>query len=315
MSPDEVAAAARTAGVKTDSGDAAAAVQAIVQRLGQTVGSASSETAIVERDCIQWIARALHVSIAADAQTAAAENRLFVPLLVKATRQMLPMWRIAAHMVALNARSVREDAISLLERIFWRVLPSVDALDVLREELASLPGDGVVVSGVEMADAVRPDVGQVAPQKAWIEPLLQLCLVLGFSDGKFNREEERYFLAIANGLGVVLEPAQTLRDTTTRAFWSRRARLAPRNTENPLEVRANSLKAAYDCLDHIGAFNALTDLVCSVCVKMVGGTTQEGTRWPMRWLAQLTGRASPSGDNPVLRVALMAYVVEKASEK
>lgn len=315
MGPEELAIAARLAGVKDVDAAPPVIVQAIVQRLGQTVGSDDEDPSRVERDCLKWLANSLRISIAPEAQVSAAEHRLFGPLLKQAARQTLPLWRVAAHMIALNTRTVRTDMIGLFERIAWRVLPQPDALEVIRQILSDIPPETAVASGIEIAGAVRADLAQLKEHPNWVDPTLLLILLLGFSDGKFNREEERFFMSIATGLDVTLEGAQRMRDDTTATFWSRRARLAPRNTEKPSEVRTNSLNAAYTTVEHIGLFNRLIDIVCSACVETVSQTAAASRpAWPMRLLAHLTGRSNNGSTGfLVLRVALMAYIQERSS--
>jgi hypothetical protein len=313
MDPDELAIVCRVAGVRSTSNDPAELVTAIVQRVGQTIGSADNDPATVERAALRYLSDTLRVSIAADVQPGAAENRLFVPLLKQAARTMQPFWRVAATGVVLNTRTIREDATRLFERIYWRVLPCPDALDIAREVIDGLPHETAVVSGVETAHSVQGQVAEVATHRSWVEPILLTILILGFSDGKFHKEEERYYSQVAQGLGLSLENASALRDQTTGTFWSRRARLSPRNTEKPSEVRANSLKAAYNTLEHVGTFHQLIEIVGDCCVQNVAAqAVPQATTWTRRLLASLTGRtATTINDYPVLRIALWSYIREK----
>src|SRR5206468_2251353 len=161
--------------------------------------------------CLLWLADALGVTPPV-APTPTVEEHLLVPLLVEGARRTFPIWRLSAHMVALNTRAVRKEAFDLFDRVVWRVLPSEKAFEVVRSAMQAVPPDGVVTGGVEMASLAEPDIGAVASKREWIEPVLSLCLLLSMSDGKFSRDEERFYHAVAEGIGVSVDNANALRD-------------------------------------------------------------------------------------------------------
>lgn len=309
MSFSELSMAARVAGVKADDGDDPAEIaEAIVARLGHAVGSAGTDPASIDKDCVKWLAHALKSSLPAGS----GPDLLLGPLFVHAARQTLPIWRVAGYMMSLNAKTVRKDQVELIDRMVWRVMPHADALEVVRTGLQKLPAEGSIVSGLEMASAAQVDLSAVAAHRDWILVTLDLCLVLAMSDGKFQREEERCYAAMAQKLGLALEAAQTLRDKVTTTFWSRRARLAPPNTEQPAQVRANSLKAAFNTLEHDGTFDVLAAIVRAECVKAGPGGSAKPA-WPMRLIAQISGRGN--GDlETVLQVMIMAYAHQKQTQ-
>lgn len=307
MSPSELELASRLAGVKANGSDPAAAVQTIIRRVAEITGVNPADGAAVERECLRRIAQDLSVEGTAEGDPEAFEKRLFGPLLAQAARQTLPVWRIGATLLALQSRTARPECAEFVERIFRRVCPSEAALRVLQECVAAVPPTEAMPSGVEVAGRVQADATSLVARPLWVEATLKLTLVVACSDGKFNKEEERYYHAVAQRIGVPVDPAQKLRDEVTSVFWSRRARLAPPGTENPAEVRVNSLRAAYDTLENMNVFTLLSAVVCDGASEVVrrDDRSQKGS-WSQRLIGGILGRDRKN--DGLLQLALLAYI-------
>lgn len=305
-----LALAARMAGVRTDGSDAAVR-RAIVQRLADEAGTRATDLNALDRECLHQISRTLHVE-SASGDTLAVEERLFGPLLARVATHTLPIWRLAACLAMLHPSSARSDCVGFVERIFRCALPAQAAVRALREAIETIPQPSTLPSGAAAADLVRGDILTIARHTTWIEPVLSLVIATACADGKFNKEEERFFHAVAERLGIPLERAQQMRETLTSAFWSRRARLAPAHTETPAEGRAHSLQAAYDLLETQGVLLSLKALVCEA-VSAVVGRSDKATKgsWSFRLLGGLLGRSRD--DDSLLRVALFAYLCRPAA--
>lgn len=307
MSPGELELASRLAGVKSSGSDPTAAVQAIVRRVAEVAGCNPADGDVVAREILRRLAH----DVGVDAEAAGEgdlERQMFEPLLAQAARLTLPVWRVCATLLALQPRSVRPECAELLERVFSRVCPSDEAMQVLRECVAAVPPSDAMPSGVDAAARVQADSTALAAHPLWVEAALKLTLVLACSDGKFNKEKERYYHAVARRIGVAVEPSQKLRDEVTAAFWSRRARLAPPGTENPAEVRTNSLRAAYDTLESQGAFTLLAAVVCDGAAEAIRRDDKaQKSSWSQRLLGGILGRERK--DDSLLQLALFAFII------
>lgn len=309
MSPGELAAAANGAGMKVEGSKTEVLADSILRRLGQTVGNASGDAASIDSDCLRYLCEQFRLPAPTEANGLPAEDRVFAPLLVQAARVTLPIWRLGGHMAALNVQNVRQGALDVMDRLSRRVLPVDEALAVISQEEARLPSVGAVMSGLDMAARLDDDLAAIAGRRDWIEVTLLMCLALAMSDGKFHKEEERYYLTVAQRLGLDLDRANDLREKTITSFWALRARLAPPGTEAPPEVKTNSLKAAYNTFEHVGAFRTLSAIIRAACVAAAWGeNAPKPAAWPTRLLARFSSKRDPGVPAWVLDVALMAYI-------
>ena len=312
MSVGELQLAGRLAGVKENGDDKSVTVQAIVRRLAEVVGSDPNDPAGVERACLRKVAHDLGRDTALAGGTEVPEAEILEPLLVQVARQTLPIWRVSAAVLTLQGPLMRTEVTKVFEQVFLRVYPSDSSLQMLREVVGGLPPTAPMPSGLEVAGRVKTDATLLTSHPAWVEPTLVLILVLACADGKFNKEEERYFHAVADRIGVPLNAAQKLRDEVTAAFWSRRARLAPVHTEDPVEVRRNTLRAASATLETRGVLTLLAAVVCEEAVQAVhGGDKLHKDSWSKRLLGGLLGRGGQQDD--ILGLVMLTHICRPPS--
>ncbi|NDD28603.1 MAG: hypothetical protein EB084_10100 [Proteobacteria bacterium] len=307
MAPTDLLLAAHMAGLQ---GDATATDPAayVIKRLAERLSVARPDLRTVGEACFEYLSGELGgVSLETCADPAARADELFQPLLALAVRDLAPLWRAPATMLAVQEPSHRRDVIKVLERVFVRVLPSEVGLLSLRESTEAVLPDRAVASGFEAGRTAPFDTAIFASRPAWVRPALSIALVLACADGKFTKEEERLYFAMADRFEVSHGAATRLRDQLIAAYWSRRAHLAPASTEQPAEVRVNSLRAAYDVLEGAGVYTELAGFTCQAAVRAAQqALASQRASWSQRVFGGLLGRERI--DPVVLQIALLCYI-------
>ncbi len=262
MDQDELLGAARMVGidpVREGLRDKEALRLRLLSWMAARLGVSGAWTAeSVERTALEWLAAQTDHPFDSSTPTSELEHGLWSHITEEAARQLLPVWRIASSMASLGPPSALSEEVQLLDRVAERVFPSGKARDEMRRGWEDYCSRSVMLAS-DLIGGLKDDLKEVAANPELVTPTLVLTLVVAMADAKYEAEESKLFLAVAQALGLEERVAEGVQEKVARTFWDTRREL---NTEVLGEHKA-SLIAAHKTLEASGALRSLVTEVQS----------------------------------------------------
>ncbi|HEY3997367.1 MAG TPA: hypothetical protein VGO93_00785 [Candidatus Xenobia bacterium] len=308
------------AGEATRLGSADRVRARLIQGLAALIGSPADDPVTIEQHVLVWMA----------AQYGLAEpapESIFAHVWEETARLVMPVWTVAAGMALLGVPACRDGERQALDRVSFRLIPSTRMRRAMSEEWAHLSQSSPT------ADAL---LGHLGPQfhllhqrPELIPSTLALCMVVALADGRLQREETRLFEGVADILRVGTTTATAIREKINHGFWHCRSNIVPPTTEQPDEIRSNSLRAAQLTLEQHGVLPLLEHDIEDGCLTGLHQTLyldpdfrvglKGWNRAPLLWpiglpvglLLYLRERFAAAEHRYAFLLAFMAWVMEQ----
>lgn len=240
-------------------------LQHILAWMAEVVGSKSEDQLAIERDVVEWTARAWKIDAGSSDSTSDIEKRLRVAIADESSKQLAPFWEVGCAMALVGPEEAMGPKLQLMEAASSRLIPSSSArknLSASWQQKRRPEG-----SWEDVLESLQDDIEILKADPGISESSLALSLVVALSDGRFGSEEEFFYAALAERLGIQSSQAGDIQTRVNTQYWENehalRSSKGPAAGEDAHAQKYRALKAAHLTLESSGILGAVTDEVQS----------------------------------------------------